>query len=101
MTQTPEGHVQSVSGEETTPTGNPDARIKAETVAPSHVRMEQLRARKLEIDDAGQQLVWEYQNIEEEIKRRGDGGHARTVARDVNRRIIADDETLPHFAQVS
>jgi len=44
MTQTPEGHVQSVSGEETTPTGNPDARIKAETVAPSHVRMEQLRA---------------------------------------------------------
>jgi len=44
MTQTPEGHVQSISGEETTPTGNPDARIKAETVAPSHIRMEQLRA---------------------------------------------------------
>jgi len=40
MTQTPEGHVQSVSGEETTPTGNPDARIKAATAAPSHVRME-------------------------------------------------------------
>ena len=53
MTQTPEGHVQSVSGEETTPTANPDARIKAETAAPSHVRMEQLRARKLEIDDVG------------------------------------------------
>ena len=44
MTQTPEGHVQNISGEETTPIGNPDARIEAETVAPSHVRMEQLRA---------------------------------------------------------
>ena len=44
MTQTPEEHVQSVSEEETTPTGNPDARIEAETAAPSHVRMEQLRA---------------------------------------------------------
>ena len=55
MTQTPEGHVQSVFGEETTPTGNPDARIEGEAAAaPSHVRMEQLRARKLEIDDAGQ-----------------------------------------------
>ena len=40
MTQTPEGHVQSVSREETTPTGNLDARIKAEMAAPSHVRME-------------------------------------------------------------
>ena len=44
MMQTPEGHVQNVFEEETTPTGNPDARIEAETVAPSHVRMEQLRA---------------------------------------------------------
>ena len=101
MTQTPEGHVQSISGEETTPTGNPDARIKAETAAPSHVRMEQLRARKLEIDDAGQQLVREYQNIEEEIKRRGDGGHACASARDVHRRILTDDGTLPHFAWAS
>ena len=57
MAETPEGHVESVSEEETTPEGNPDGRPKAETVAPSHVRMEQLRARKLEIDDAGQQLV--------------------------------------------
>ena len=56
MTQTPEGHVQNVSGEETTPTGNPDARIEAEMTAPSHIRMEQLRARKLEIDDAGNSL---------------------------------------------
>ena len=36
-----------------------------------------------------------------EIERRGDGGHARAVARDVNRRIIVDDETLPRFARAS
>ena len=101
MTQTPEGHVQSVSGEETTPTGNPDARIEAETMAPSHIRMEQLRAQKLEIDDAGQQLVREYRKIDEEIKRRGDGGHARATARDVHQRILIDDGTLPHFARAS
>ena len=40
MMQTPEGDVQSVSREETTPTDNPDARIEAEMAAPSHVRME-------------------------------------------------------------
>ena len=101
MAQTPEGHVQSVSGEETTPIANPNSRIKAETAAPSHVRMEQLKAQKLEIDDAGQQFVQEYRNIEEEIKRRGDGGHARTSARNVHWRILTDDGTLPHFARAS
>ena len=40
MTQTLEGHVQNIYGEETTPTGNPDTRIEAEMIAPSHVRME-------------------------------------------------------------
>ena len=39
--------------------------------------------------------------MDQEIERRGDGGHARAVARDVNRRIIADDETLPRFTRVS
>ena len=37
--------------------------------------------------------------MDREIERRGDGGHTRAVARDVNRRIIADDETLPRFAR--
>jgi len=32
MAETPEGHVESVSEEETTPEGNPDGRPKAETV---------------------------------------------------------------------
>ena len=39
--------------------------------------------------------------MDREIERRGDGGHARAVAHDVNRRIITDDETLPNFARVS
>ena len=38
--------------------------------------------------------------LEREIKCHGDGGRARAVARDVNRRIIEDDEALPHFARV-
>ena len=56
---------------------------------------------KLEIDDARQQLVREYRKIDEEIKRRGDGGHARAAARDVHQRILTDDGTLPHFARAS
>ena len=60
MAETSEGHVESVSEGEATPTGNLNTRTGGEAVAPSHIRMEQLRAQKLEIDDAGQQLVWEY-----------------------------------------
>jgi len=44
MAGTSEGHVESVSEGEATPTANPDARTRGEAVAPSHVRMEQLRA---------------------------------------------------------
>ena len=39
--------------------------------------------------------------LEQEIERHEDSGRARTVARDVNRRIIKDDEALPHFTRVS
>ena len=46
MAETPEGHVESVSEEETTPAGNPDGRPEEETAAPSRLRMEQLKARK-------------------------------------------------------
>ena len=101
MADTSEGHVESVSEGDATPTANPDVRDGGKAAAPSHVRTEQLRARKLEIDDAGQQLVWEYQRIDEEIKRRGDGGHPRATARDVHQRILTDDGTLPHYARAS
>ena len=39
--------------------------------------------------------------VDEEIKRNGDGGHACAVARDINQRIIADDEALPRFTRAS
>ena len=70
-------------------------------MAPSRLRMEQLRARKLEIDEAGQGLVQEYADINREIERRVDGGHACATARTIHQRILTNDGTLPHFARVS
>jgi len=101
MADTSEGHVESVSEGDATATANPDMRNGGKAVAPSHVRMEQLRARKLEINDAGQQLIREYQRIDEEIKRRGDSGHARATTHDVYQRILTDDGALPHFTRAS
>ena len=101
MAQTPEGHVESVSGEEVTPTNNPDSRSREEMIAPSHLRMEQLRARQQEINEVRQGLVWEYADINHEIERCKDGGHAHATARTVHQRILTDDGTLPHFARAS
>ena len=39
--------------------------------------------------------------LEREIERHGDGGRARAVARNMNQKIIEDDEALPHFTQAS
>ena len=39
--------------------------------------------------------------LEREIERHGDGGCARAITHDVNRRIIKDDRGLPYFARVS
>jgi hypothetical protein len=39
--------------------------------------------------------------LEREIERHGDGGRVRAITCDVNRRIIKDDEDLPHFTQTS
>jgi len=94
MAETPEGHVKSIPVEEATPMGNLGDTTEGDTMAPPYVGVEQLKAQKWEINEAGQQLVQEYALVDREIKRRGDGGHAHAVARDVNRRIIADDETL-------
>jgi len=63
--------------------------------------MEQLRARKLEIDEAGQGLVREYADINREIERRENGGLTRATARTIHQRILTDDGTLPHFARAS
>ena len=39
--------------------------------------------------------------LEREIERCGGSGRARVVARDMNQRIIEDDEALPHFTRPS
>ena len=101
MVETSNGHVESASEKEVTSGDNLDDRTEGRTAAPSHIGVEQLKAQKWEINEAGQQLVREYALVDREIERCGDGGHARVVARDVNRRIIADDETLHHFARAS
>ena len=101
MTQTPEGQVKSASREEVTPTNNPDSRSGEETIAPSRLRMEQLKARQQEIDEARQGLIREYADINHEIERRKDGGRACATARTVHQRILTDDGTLPHLARAS
>ena len=100
MEQTSEGHIESTSEKEVTPAGNLSDGTKGGAVAPPHVGVEQ-RAQKREIDEAGQQLVREYVEVDQEIECRENGGRARSVARDVNQRIITNDETLPHFARAS
>ena len=97
----PKGHVENISADEGTPAGNLNDGTKGGTVALAHVGMEQLRVQKREIDEARQQLILEYAEVDQEIERCGDGGRTHAVARDVNRRIIADGETLPHFTWAS
>ena len=101
MAETPEGHVESVSEEETTPAGNPDDGPEEETAAPSCLTMEQLKARKREIDEARQGLVREYTEINSEIEHRKNDGRACATAHTVHQRILTDDGTLPHFARAS
>ena len=76
----PEGRVESIFKEEATPKSNPDDWSRGEAAAPSRLRMEQLRARKLEIDEAGQGLVREYTDINREIERRENGGRTGATA---------------------
>ena len=54
MAETSEGHVESASEKEVTLAGNLGDRTKGRMVAPSHVGVEQLKARKREINEAGQ-----------------------------------------------
>ena len=63
--------------------------------------VEQLRARREEIAEAGQQLAREYEKVNKEIRRHGDGGRARTTTQAVHQRILTDDGALPHFTRVS
>jgi hypothetical protein len=101
MAQTPEGRVKSVSREGATPTSNPNGRSRGEAAAPSHLRMEQLRAHKLEIDEARQGLIREHTDINREIERHKDSGRTCATARTIHQRILTNNRTLPHFAWAS
>ena len=52
MAGTPEGHVESIPEEEATLTNNLGDEAKGETVVPPRIRVEQLKARYREIEDA-------------------------------------------------
>ena len=70
-------------------------------MTPSRLRMKQLRARKLEIDEARQGLMREYADINREIECHKNGGRTRATAHNVHQRILTDDGALPCFARVS
>ena len=52
MVGTPEGYVDSIFAEETTPLGDVGDRTEGGTAAPPHVGVEQLRAQKWEVEEA-------------------------------------------------
>ena len=53
MAETSEGHIESASEKEVTPAGNRGNGTEGRTIAPSHVGVEQLKARKWEINEVG------------------------------------------------
>ena len=101
MAGTPEGYIESIHEGEPTPTDDLDDEVEGDAGAPPHLWVEQLRERHQELEEARLQLEQKRAELEQEIERHGDGGRARAVARDVNRRIIEDDEALPHFTRAS
>ena len=101
MVGTTEGYIESIHEGGATPTDDLDDEVEGDAGAPTCLWVEQLRARHQELEEARLQLEEERTELRREIKRHGDGGRAYTVARDLNRRIIKDDEALPHFTQAS
>ena len=84
MAGTPEGHVESIHEGEATLSNDLDNEVEGDAGAPPRLRVEQLRARHQELEEARLQLEQERAELEREIERHGDGGRARAVARDVN-----------------
>jgi len=52
MTGTPKGHVESIHEEEATPTNDLDGEVKVDAGAPPRLRVEQLKAQHLELEEA-------------------------------------------------
>ena len=97
MAGTLEGHVKSIHEEEATPMNDLDDEVEWDAGALPHLRVEQLKARHQELKEARLLLEQERAELEREIECHGDGGPTHAVVRDVNQRIIKDDEALPHF----
>jgi len=57
MAGTPEGHIESVFADDATLVGNLGDGTKGGTAAPPHIGVQQLRARKREIDKARHSLI--------------------------------------------
>ena len=97
MAGTLERYIKSIHEGGATPTDDLDDEVEGDAGAPPHLRVEQLRARHQELEEERLQLEQERAELEREIERHRDDGRARAAARDMNRRIIEDDEALPHF----
>ena len=52
MAGTPEGHVESIHEEESTPTNDLDDEVEGDAGAPPHLRVEQLKDRHQELKEA-------------------------------------------------
>jgi len=100
MTGTLEGYVESICEEEATPANNLDDEVEGGVGAPPCLWVEQLKARHLELEEARLWLEQECAELDREIERHRYGGTC-AMAYDVNRRIIEDDQALPHFAWAS
>ena len=67
MADTPEGHIESIHEEEATPTNDLDDVVVGETGAPPCLRVEQLKARHLELKEARLHLEQECTELDWEI----------------------------------
>ena len=52
MVGTPKGHVKSIHEGEATPTNDLDDEVEGDAGAPPHLRLEQLKARHQELEEA-------------------------------------------------
>ena len=84
MAGTPEGYIESIHEGGATPTDDLDDEVEGDAGALPCLRVEQLRARHQELEEAQLQLERERAELEPEIERHRDGGRARTMAHDMN-----------------
>ena len=72
MAGTPEGHIESIHEGETTPTNDLNDEVEGDAGAPPRLRMEQLKARHQELEEARLQLEQERAKLDREIERHRD-----------------------------